>query len=291
MAQRDDGTIIDPFGGRSDLEQRLLRHVSPAFAEDPVRILRVARFSARIDPLGFRIAPDTLDLMRQMVQAGETAALVPERVWRELERALGEPQPEAFFETLAACGALDTVLPELGPLWIAAAEAKAGHCVGLPALRQAAKAGCSNPVRMAAFMASLPAEQIETFCERLRVPNEYRELALLSARLGTQLPDGEMPQPALVHDPAWLLGLLEGADAFRRPGRFAEWLEVLGARASARGGSSAAIGASIATLKDAAARATAVRLDPDAIRGLPGPEIAQQLRRLRLAALGAPQDD
>jgi tRNA nucleotidyltransferase (CCA-adding enzyme) len=112
MARRADGTLVDPYGGRADLAARVLRHVSPAFVEDPVRILRVARFAARFAPLGFRIAPETLALMRSMVDAGEVDALVAERVWRELERALDEPAPRAALETLRACGALRVVLPK-----------------------------------------------------------------------------------------------------------------------------------------------------------------------------------
>ncbi|MFN5009989.1 MAG: multifunctional CCA tRNA nucleotidyl transferase/2'3'-cyclic phosphodiesterase/2'nucleotidase/phosphatase, partial [Gammaproteobacteria bacterium] len=117
MARAADGRLIDPYGGRADLERRVLRHVSPAFTEDPVRILRVARFAARFAPLGFTIAPETMTLMQRMVADGEVDALVPERVWREIERALGEPQPRAAIEALRACGALRVLLPELDALF------------------------------------------------------------------------------------------------------------------------------------------------------------------------------
>ena len=117
LAQDPQGRLTDPYGGRADLEQRLLRHVSPAFAEDPVRILRVARFAARLEPLGFRVADETLGLMRAMVAAGEVDALVPERVWQELVRALGEARPSRFFEVMRDCGALERLLPELDGLW------------------------------------------------------------------------------------------------------------------------------------------------------------------------------
>jgi tRNA nucleotidyltransferase (CCA-adding enzyme) len=116
IAQDEDGGLFDPHGGRRDLEARLLRHVSPAFAEDPVRVLRVARFHARFAPLGFRIAEETLALMRQMVLAGEVDALVPERVWKETERALMSARPGVFFRTLHECGALARVMPELAAL-------------------------------------------------------------------------------------------------------------------------------------------------------------------------------
>ena len=117
MARAADGRLIDPYGGQADLERRLLRHVSPAFVEDPVRILRVARFAARFAELGFGVAPETMTLMRHMVEAGEVDALVPERVWRELERALGETQPRAAIEVLRDCGALKVLLPEVDALF------------------------------------------------------------------------------------------------------------------------------------------------------------------------------
>jgi tRNA nucleotidyltransferase (CCA-adding enzyme) len=279
MAQRADGSIIDPFGGRADLERRLLRHVSPAFVEDPVRILRVARFAARFAPLGFHVAPETAVLMRAMVQAGEAAALVPERVWRELERALGEPRPDVFFETLADCDALAVVLPELASLW-----APPGS--GATALQVAANAGHAGPVRFAALAASLPAAQIESLCARLRAPNEYRELAQLASRLAEHLHGGGAPPPVLAQDPGWVLELLDGADAFRRPDRFGEWLRVLSTRAIAGGVPPAAAEQFAANLGAAAQRAAAVRLGPADLAGLQGPQIAARLRALRLEALG-----
>jgi tRNA nucleotidyltransferase (CCA-adding enzyme) len=117
MAADAAGTIVDPWGGRADIEARLLRHVSPAFGEDPVRILRIARFAARLAPLGFTVAPDTMALMREMVAAGEADHLVPERVWKELARAMGEPRPDAFVRVLREAGALARVLPELDALF------------------------------------------------------------------------------------------------------------------------------------------------------------------------------
>jgi tRNA nucleotidyltransferase (CCA-adding enzyme) len=285
MAQRADGTLIDPFGGRADLERRVLRHVSPAFAEDPVRILRVARFAARLAPLGFTVAPETLELMRAMVRVGEAAALVPERVWRELERALGEPQPLAFFATLAACGALQVVLPELA----AACAPRAG---GAPApaalaLTAAAAAARTPPVRLAALAGGLDEPQIEALCARLRAPGDYRELLLLAARLRTLL-GGDAPPPLQrLRDPDWLLGLLEATDALRRPERFSAALQVLVARAAGAGASSQDAAHLADALGAAARRAGTVRLDPAEIATLPGPRIAARLRELRRAALDA----
>src|SRR5665213_169506 len=117
IAQADDGTLIDPYGGRRDLDARLLRHVSPAFVEDPVRVLRVARFAARFEPLGFRISPETLDLMRAMVERGEVDALVAERVWQETEKALRELKASEFFRVLRECGALQRIYPEIDALF------------------------------------------------------------------------------------------------------------------------------------------------------------------------------
>ena len=117
MARDDNGELVDPFNGKADLDARLLRHVSPAFAEDPVRILRIARFAARYQPLGFRVADETMSLMRDMVHAGEVDALVPERVWAEMVRALAEPSPGTFIEVLRECSALGRILPEVDCLF------------------------------------------------------------------------------------------------------------------------------------------------------------------------------
>ena len=117
LAEDADGTIIDPYGGQQDLQQRILRHVSPAFAEDPLRVLRVARFAARYAHLSFRIADETLALMREMADAGELAHLTPERVWKETESALGTRNPQVFFQTLRDCGALKVLFPEIDALF------------------------------------------------------------------------------------------------------------------------------------------------------------------------------
>jgi tRNA nucleotidyltransferase (CCA-adding enzyme) len=116
MAQAESGVIVDPYGGQRDLASRVLRHVSPAFVEDPLRVLRVARFAARLAPLGFTVAPETMDLMGRIVDSGELSALVPERVWAETDRALGEERPGVYFEVLRACGALQAVFPEIAAL-------------------------------------------------------------------------------------------------------------------------------------------------------------------------------
>jgi tRNA nucleotidyltransferase (CCA-adding enzyme) len=263
MARSAEGTLIDPYGGREDLQRRQLRHVSAAFVEDPVRVLRVARFAARFAGLNFQIAPATLALMRTMVVDGEVAALVPERVWREMERALTEAAPEAFFETLHDCGALPVVLPELH--W---------NTSDREALRAAVRLAPDGSVRFAALMARTAPPMIETLCERLRVPNPYRELALLCARLK------ERVQDAAGSDAAGLLELLESADAFRRPERFDRLLLACSAAAPTADPPDAQ-----SLLRAAATVARGVSLASAHMEGLQGAQIATALRAARIQSL------
>ncbi|MFM2289968.1 MAG: hypothetical protein RL684_3111 [Pseudomonadota bacterium] len=269
MARAGDGTLVDPYGGRADLEARLLRHVSPAFSEDPVRILRVARFLARFAPLGFRVAPDTLAVMRAMVAAGEVQALVPERVWKELERALGEPEPACAFELLQACGALALLAPEL-----AAALARAAVATLAP-LRAAVQAKLSPAQRWAALVAPLGEPASEALAQRLRVPNDFRELAVTAARQLAAQPGSATPSPDE------LLALVERCDALRRPERFEAALA-----AAAR--SSPSLAAQAPRLLQGLAQLRSVRLDDAQLGTLAGPAIAARLRELRLAALATP---
>ncbi len=173
MAETPDGKLVDPYHGQQDLQNKILRHVSSAFVEDPVRILRVARFAARYAELGFKVAPETIELMRQMVLSGEVDALVPERVWKEFEKALGEPHPEQFFQALADCDALPVLFPELGM-----------DTAGMKALAKAAKVTKDTQVRFAALVHDLPESEVKKLCERYRVPNDYRDLAVLVTREG-----------------------------------------------------------------------------------------------------------
>jgi tRNA nucleotidyltransferase (CCA-adding enzyme) len=305
IAESERGEIIDPYGGEADLAARRLRHVSEAFVEDPVRVLRVARFAARFAPLGFRVAPETLELMRRMTAAGEVQALVPERVWQETERALGAAQPQVFFETLRECGALAVIFPEIDalfgvpqpPRWHP--EIDTGVHVML-ALACAASLGAPGAVRFAALTHDLgkartPRERwpshhgheeagvplIEALCERLKIPNTHRELAILAARYH-----------ALVHRaaelrPATLLSLLESCDAFRRPERFAQLLLACEADARGRSGREQEPYPQAAYLKGALAAAATVALSEEERRDLSGAAIGQALRRRRLAALSA----
>jgi len=279
MAQRGDGTLIDPYGGAADLAARRLRHVAPAFVEDPVRILRVARFAARFADLGFEIAPETLALMSRMVAEGEADALVPERIWRELERALDTTHPEIFFEVLRACGALQRLLPEIAQV------APASDAFPLAALRTAAAQRQPAPVRWAALLADLDPATLQQLCERLRAPNEYRELALLAARLGKLLHGSGRALQTAANDPVWVMELLEAADAFRRPDRFAAWLGALQARAIAAGTPPPAIAALTGRLRSALLAAAGAKLSPADLRQHAGAELAARLRALRLAAI------
>jgi tRNA nucleotidyltransferase (CCA-adding enzyme) len=223
MALADDGTLIDPYWGREDLERRVLRHVSPAFTEDPVRILRLARFAARFTD--FRVAAPTLELARRMVQDGEVDALVPERVWQELSSGLMEARPSRMLEVLRGCAALARLLPELDRLW---EDSQGAEQHVLRVIDLAAQRGVPLPVRFACLVhdvgpaRSVPAElsaaartDIDALCARLRVPAECHALALMVARESASVHD------AMQLDAAGLLGVIERCDAVRRPGRFA----------------------------------------------------------------------
>jgi tRNA nucleotidyltransferase (CCA-adding enzyme) len=303
MARDIAGNIIDPFGGRGDLDKRLLRHVSPAFVEDPVRILRVARFIARFAHLGFSVAPETLTLMRRMVDSGEADALVPERVWRELSRALDEPTPRAAIELLREVGALRVILPELDalfgvpqrPEWHP--EVDTGEHT-LLALQVAASRGASQAVRFAVLVhdlgkaltpraewprhhahetLGLPA--IEALCARLRVPQEHRELGLLASRFHTHVHRG------LELRTSTLLELLEHCDAFRRPARFVEFLEACECDARGRLGFAEKPYPQRARVEQAFEIARSISLTESEREGLDGAAIGERLRSKRLAAL------
>jgi tRNA nucleotidyltransferase (CCA-adding enzyme) len=240
MAQAEDGTIVDPFGGRQDLQQRVFRHVSDAFAEDPVRILRVARFAARF--ADFSVAPETVALMRRMVEAGEVDALVPERVWQELARGLMEAKPSRMFEVLRQCGALARILPELDVLWgipqpeLHHPEIDTGVHV-MMVIDYAADRHFGLPIRCAALMhdfgkGETPPEEwpkhhghearsvrlVEQVCKRLKIPNDCRDLAVMTAR-----EHGNVGR-ALELRANTIVTLLERCDAFRKPQRFVDML-------------------------------------------------------------------
>jgi tRNA nucleotidyltransferase (CCA-adding enzyme) len=241
IAEASDGALVDPFGGQRDLAAKIFRHVSAAFAEDPVRILRVARFAARFTD--FAVAAETNALMRQMVDNGEVDALVPERVWQEIARGLMEAQPSRMFQVLRDCGALARLFPEIDRLFGVPQppehhpEIDTGVHVML-VVDWAARQGFSLPVRFAALTHDLgkgvtppelwpkhhgheakSVELVRALCERIRVPADCRELAVAVAR------DHGNAHRALELRAATVVELLERVDAFRRPERFAEFLQ------------------------------------------------------------------
>jgi tRNA nucleotidyltransferase (CCA-adding enzyme) len=254
MAEDEDGKLIDPFGGREDLDNGKLRHVSPAFAEDPVRILRVAKFAARYAKWGFRVAHGTNKLMKQMVDDGEVDYLVPERVWAELEGALAADRPSQFFKVLRGCGALQKIFPEIDQLYGVPqpeqhhAEVDTGiHTMMV--LDQAAALTSDTKVRFAALMhdlgkgvtpketwphhydhEALGVDLVKQMCERIRVPNEYRDLAVLTARYhGDCHRVDELKATTLVK-------VLEAMDAFRKPERVALFVQACEADSRGRKG-------------------------------------------------------
>ena len=241
IAQAEDGSRVDPFGGIADIHARVLRHVSPAFAEDPVRILRAARFMARFAALGFRVADDTNALMQRMTDSGEVDHLVPERVWQELKRALEEATPSAFLTTLRDCGALARILPELDALYGVPQRAEyhpeidTGIHTGMVCDMAARLAPGDSVIGFAALTHDLgkaltPAHvlpkhighehaglaPLHALCERLRVPTEHRQLAEIVCREHLNIHRLDEMRPETVHD------LLARCDGFRKPARIAQ---------------------------------------------------------------------
>ena len=254
IAKGADGSLIDPWGGLADVENRVLRHVSDAFVEDPVRILRVARFAARFAHLGFAIAGETMTLMRQMVQDGEVDALVPDRVWKETELALAGSNARVYFEVLRSCGALSVLFPEVDALFGVPQperwhpEVDTGLHV-MMVLDQAERLSDDLEVRFAALTHDLGkgntakhklpshpgheirgCELIRQIADRLPVPKACRDLALLVAEYHTHC------HRVLELRPKTILKVLERTDAFRRPGRFEQFLVACEADARGRAG-------------------------------------------------------
>lgn len=310
IAQDAEGRLIDPFGGAADIERRVLRHVSDAFAEDPVRILRAARFMARFAPLGFSVAPETLTLMRTMVADGEVDHLVPERVWQELERALREPRPAAFVRTLRDCGALARILPEVDALYgipqrpeyhpeidtgihiemvcdMAAQLAPGDSAIGLAALLhdlgKALTPAAALPRHIGHEHNGLPA--VEAVCARLKVPNEYRELALLACREHLNVHRFRELRAATVHD------LIARCDGFRKPARIAQLAVVCEADKRGRLGCADAPYPEAERLRRAHTAALAIDARAIVATGVSGPAVGEHLRRARVAAIAAIGDE
>ncbi|WP_417703866.1 multifunctional CCA addition/repair protein [Pseudomonas sp.] len=305
MAEDDQGNLIDPYGGQQDLEARVLRHVSPAFAEDPLRVLRVARFAARYAPLGFSVAPETLELMRQLAESGELAHLTAERSWKEISRALMEPRPDVFIQVLRDCGALAALLPEVDALF-GVPQPQAHHpeidtgVHVLSVLRQCAEHdqplnvrwGCllhdvgkgltpeaEWPRHIAHEPKGLPL--IQAINERCKAPRDCAELAMLVGEFHTH------GHRALELRPSTLLELLQRFDVFRRPQRFAEFVAACEMDARGRLGLEQRDYPQAAYLLGAAEAARQVPVKPLLEKGFKGAELGEALNRERLQALKA----
>ena len=305
IARAGSGELVDPWGGMRDLEARLLRHVSPAFAEDPVRILRAARLAARFHELGFSMAAETMELMRQMVAAGEVDALVPERVWQETRRALETARPDVFLQVLRDCGALAVIFPELEALFGVPQPARWHPEVDtgrhlLLCMRAAARLGLDTEARFAVLLHDLgkgttpreywPAHHgheersvtlARRLCARLRAPTSFRELAEIVARYHG------LCHRAAELKPATTLKLLEAVDALRRPERFEQFLAACEADLKGRDGLENAPYPQAALLRRALAAAAGVDPGELVAAGLSGPALGERLRELRIAAIAA----
>jgi tRNA nucleotidyltransferase (CCA-adding enzyme) len=221
MAEDDEGNLIDPYGGQEDLKNKTLRHVSSAFSEDPLRVLRVARFSARFAHLGFEVAQDTLELMQHLVNSSELDELPAERVWQEFRRALTEITPAFFFITLRDCYALGVVMQEIESLFgISQDKAR----LSLLALTKAAELTPDTAVRFSALCYELPIthefslikniRKLEALCQRLKIPNDHKELASITCL------HWDSCTAITLHEAEPILRLFEDCDALRRPERF-----------------------------------------------------------------------
>ena len=305
MARSRSGDLIDPYGGQVDLKRKILRHVSDAFNEDPVRILRIARFAARYHHLGFSVASETLELMQTMVKSGETRALVAERVWQELRLALGEHTPAEFFRVLQACGALDSVFPEIQALFGVPQppqhhpEGDAGQHT-LMVLDSAARLSDDTRVRFAALVHDLGkgttprqywprhighekrgVKQVEGLCKRLRVPDDHRRLALAVTEYHLLMHSLEELRPETV------LKLLAGLDAFRNPDRVEPFILACEADAQGRGAQAIMPYRSASLLRTYLAAVTALNLRDLADSTLDPRARGQEVQRRRLSAIRA----
>lgn len=306
IAEDGHGALTDPFGGVRDLEARVLRHVSPAFVEDPVRVLRVARFAARFAPLGFTVADETMALMRQMVADGEVDHLVPERVWAETRKALGEPQPSMFLRVLRACGALAVLFPEVDALYgvpqraefhpeidtgvhlemvldaaarLAPGDDVVGFCALTHDLGKALTPAGELPRHIGHEHRGVA--PLHALAARLKVPNEHAALAELVCR------EHLNAHRAFELKPATVLKLLGALDALRRPARLDAFLAACAADKRGRLGHGDDDYPQAAYLRAARAAAAAVDAAGFVAQGLAGPAIGQAMERARVEAIAA----
>lgn len=304
IAQHADGTLVDPFGGARDIEARVLRHVGPAFVEDPLRVLRAARFMARFAPLGFTVAPETLALMREMSGSGELDALVPERVWQELRRALESARPAAFLSTLRQSHALASILPEVDALYgvpqraeyhpeidtgrhqemvsdMAARLAPGDSIVGFAALTHDLGKALTPQDQLPRHIGHEHAgvAPLKVLCERLKVPLEHRDLAVIACREHLNVHRIAELRDSTLHD------LFVRCDAFRKPERIAKLALVCEADKRGRLGSEESDYPQAQVLSRAHAAALAINARDIATEGLSGTEIGEALRKARIAAI------
>ena len=303
IAEDDNGQLIDPFNGQADLEKRIFRHVSAAFTEDPLRVLRVARYMARYAHLGFTIADETMALMKDIVSQGEIEHLVAERSWQETERALGEKNPQRYFEVLRECGALKILLPEVDCLF-GVPQPEQHHpeidtgIHTMMVLEQAAKLSDDTAVRFAALVHDLgkgitPENEwpkhicheergvplVKEVCKRLKTPNPFRDLAVAVTRYHLHY-----HRAAELKDKTFLT-TLEKLDAFRRPERFEQFLLACEADSRGRTGFEEAKFDQPTIYRLAFAAAKEVTAKPFLEQGLKGPEIADAMRVARIKAI------
>ncbi|WP_223621475.1 multifunctional CCA addition/repair protein [Lysobacter sp. ESA13C] len=309
IARTDDGRLVDPYGGARDIEARVLRHVGPAFVEDPLRVLRAARFMARFAEHGFSVAPETMALMRQMAESGELSALVAERVWQELRRALTCARPSAFVRTLHDAGALAVVLPEVEALYgvpqrpeyhpevdtgihtemvldMAAQLAPGDDLIGFAALThdlgKALTPAELLPRHHGHEQGGL--EPLQAVCERLKVPTEHRLLAEAVCREHLNVHRLAEMRPRSVYE------LIARCDGFRNPKRIEQMSLVCEADKRGRLGLQDQPYPSGAALREAVRAAMKVRAN-DVAPGLAGPEVGEAVRRARIAAIAAVSKD
>ncbi|WP_460142417.1 multifunctional CCA addition/repair protein [Pseudomonas sp. S3_B08] len=309
MAEDDQLNLTDPYHGQRDLEARILRHVSPAFAEDPLRVLRVARFAARYAGLGFTVADETMDLMRQLSESGELQALTAERSWKEISRALMEDHPQVFIQVLRDCGALKELMPEVDALF-GVPQPETHHpeidtgLHTLSVLEQSALHKQPLTVRWACLLHDLgkgltPEEEwpghiahehtglklIKAVNERFKVPKDCQELALLAGQYHTH------GHRALELKASTLLELLQSFDIYRRPQRFEEFIAACEMDARGRKGLEQRSYPQADYLRGAAKAARAVAVQPLLEKGFKGPELGEALKRERLKALKIYKDN
>jgi tRNA nucleotidyltransferase (CCA-adding enzyme) len=303
IAETETGELVDPYGGQADLEDRILRHVSPAFSEDPVRVLRLARFAARYHNLGFTLAPETEELVRQMGASGELDSLVAERVWSEMSRALDESDPAIFFQTLRSCEVLYLLFPEIDALFGVPQTARYHPEIDtgvhlMMALQKSAELGLDNETRFAVLMHDLgkaitpehilPSHHghesqgvrlVKEFCRRWRIPRTHTDLALITTEYHSHVHRAQELKPSS------LLKLFSATDLFRKPERFKKMTQACLADLRGRLNFEDAAYPQADFLNQLGDKLRAADLTEVKSRGLEGKELGQAIYQFRLAMI------